>query len=108
MSVDLGKLDIVVERWWIRDSHNPEDLAWRAVIGHTRWGLTSAADATPWRAIARTVACLVLKTHGLYGPSQAQEELELVIARARVAAAMSESMRVQPARPRRQSRRRTA
>jgi hypothetical protein len=93
-------LDVTIERWWIRDAHNPHDLAWRAIISGTGLGITSAADSTPWRALARCLAHLELKRHGLDAPAQAQEELTSIMARARAAAALAKSMAA-PARRRR-------
>ena len=85
-------IDVIIERWWIRDAHNPRDLAWRAVIGHPQLGITSAADSTPWRALARCLAHFTLRRHGLDRPSPTQEELSSLMARARAAQAMADAM----------------
>lgn len=69
----------------MRDMPNPAELAWRAHIGHPELGVVSAADSTAWRAIARTLACFVLRQHGLDGPLQAQEPLDHTLARAEAA-----------------------
>ncbi len=81
----MSPLHIVVERWWIRDGFCPPDYAWRAVISdpESELGITSAADASPWRAIARAGAYLALKRCGAHEPSQAQEELGALVERAR-------------------------
>ena len=99
-------LNVVVERWWIRDSWSHADLAWRAVICDPALGVTSAADASPWLALARAAAHHTLKRFGLDEPSQAREELGTLVDRARRAAAQAVDALVlapaaQPARRRR-------
>lgn len=102
-------MHIVLERWWIRDGFCPPDVAWRAVIVGTGLGITSAADETPWRAIARAGAYLALKRCGVFEPMQAQEPLEALVARAQLALAFHASIVcVRTARPRTGARRRPA
>jgi hypothetical protein len=80
--------DVVLERGWIADS----DLLWLAVITVPGHGRVSAADETPWRAITRAWAHVVLRQHGLDTPSLAREELSTLVARARAAQAVEESL----------------
>jgi hypothetical protein len=80
-------IDIVLERGWIED----RDLAWRAHALVPGVGRVSAADETPWRAVARVGAHVTLRQLGIDVPSLAREELTSLIARARVARALSQS-----------------
>jgi hypothetical protein len=80
-------LEVVIERSWIRDGHNPADALWRALILAPGVGIVSAAESSPWRAIARAGAHLVLRRRGLDRPTQAQEDLSSLMARAQAAQA---------------------
>lgn len=95
-------MEIVLERSWIRDGHNPVDALWRALILAPGIGIVSAAESSPWRAIARAGAHLALRRRGLDRPSQAQEDLASLVARARAAEAAYAALEA----PRPQQRRR--
>lgn len=90
---------ITVERWWMRDMPNPPELAWRAVIGHPELGVVSAADATPWKAIARALAFYVLRQHGEDHPLQARQPLDHVLARAASLSEAASAQRLAVVRP---------
>jgi hypothetical protein len=90
-------IEIVVKHGWIAIPEN----AWRAVVLHPSVGITSASDSTAWRAVARTIAVFALK-RGLHQPSQAQEDLSSLMARARAAEAAYAALEA----PRPQQRRR--